>query len=517
MLVKLDTVAFMGLTTLKVRVEVSVAARGLPSFDIVGLPDKSVGESKHRIKAAFQNSKLPFPNKRITVNLAPADVHKEGSFYDFPIAAGILCACKGLQPPKDSLFFGELSLDGSLTYSRGAFLLALFAKEIGIDSIFLPAPNCREANFVQDCVQVLGVSSIKALEDHLEGRFKILPYTGTYKSISAAMAAKNVEKPCVDVKDIKGQQFAKRALQISAAGGHNLLLMGPPGAGKSLLAQALNSIMPPLSDHESIDVTKIYSFVNTLSEVALPLRTRPFRHPHHTTSYAGIIGGGTKSVPGEITLAHRGILFLDELLEFNRSVLEALRLPLEEGRITLIRQKGSVTFPAEFLLVAATNPCPCGYYGDTSHVCKCTPSQIQRYKSKLSGPLLDRLDLYVDVKPVKKQQLLGHAADPDKEDSAYYKESVLRAREIQHKRFGSAAHIPNSKMTNAQVAQWCSQTSEVNSLMEMAITRFGLSARGYFKVLKVARTIADLDCSENVKEAHVAEALQYRVKVLELK
>lgn len=477
-----------------------IRGQALPAFTIVGLPDKAVEESKERVRAALKNTGADFPAKRITVNLAPADLPKEGPSFDLPIAIGILVASGQLVCDlSNTLVFGELSLDGSINPTKGTLLLSSMAKEKGFKDIILPSENAIEASVVEG-LSIYPAKTIKGVFDHLA---KITEIEKLPKN-KFVFSDHNSDE--FDMKDVRGQEQAKRALEIAAAGGHNILLQGSPGAGKTLLARTFPSILPKLTFSEAVEVTKIYSVVNRVENGLISLR--PFRSPHHTASSVGIIGGGTNPKPGEISLAHRGVLFLDEFPEFPRSVLEALRQPLEDGFVTVSRANSSVSFPAKFTLVAAANPCPCGYFGDSVKSCTCLPGQISRYQKRLSGPILDRIDIFLNVPAVKTSELVEL---PSGESSETIRKRVQKARDKQHKRLAKMKLVCNSEMSTKQVKEICTLNNETKKLVATAINKFQISARGYVRILKVARTIADLEGSLEIKPNHVAEAIQYRV------
>jgi len=501
MLATVYSSSVIGIDAYRVEVEVDIS-RGLPSFSTVGLAEGAVRESKDRVKAALKNSGYHFPADRITVNLAPADVKKEGSGFDLPIAIGILTAT-GLIPHSaltSHLIIGELSLDGSIRPIKGALSMAIMAKELGLKGIYLPSENAMEAGVVDE-IDVYPSITLSQLVQSLNGVESIRP-----TEIDRDHIVDQIDYD-VDFSDVYGQENVKRALEIAAAGGHNLLMIGPPGAGKTMLAQRLSTIIPSLSFEESLETSKVYSIMGLMPKGQGLVTTRPFRAPHHTVSDAGLIGGGQTPKPGEVSLAHNGVLFLDEMPEFKKNVLEVLRQPMESGVVTISRANSTVTYPATFILVGAMNPCPCGFYGDLKRECTCSYREIRRYRRKISGPLMDRIDIHVDVPSVPFKDLTGVSRG---HSSSEIRQRVLAARKIQDERLHKTKIHTNAMMNTRQIRRFCQIDERSNALLEIAMEKFGLSARALSRILKISRTIADLAGCEDIQQAHIAEAIQYR-------
>ena len=501
MLAKVTSCALIGLEGALVEVEVDIAS-GLLSLTIVGLPDAAINESRERVRAAIVNSGLRFPRGRLTVNLAPADLRKEGPAYDLPIAVGILIASEQAWPDVgDAMFIGELSLDGTVRHTNGILAMASVAREHGLKRVFVPAEDAPEAALIQD-LEVYPVANLASLLIHLQGIGRLQPYEHDLD-----LDAGDLPPYAADFCDVKGQEHVKRALEVAASGGHNVLMSGPPGAGKTLLARSMPSILPSLATDEALEITKIYSIAGVLPSDTPLIRHRPFRAPHHTISHAGLVGGGRWPRPGEISLAHHGILFLDELPEFGSRGLETLRQPLEDKIVTISRAQGTLTFPANFMLIAAMNPCPCGYFGDPVRECTCSLSMVSRYQKRISGPLLDRIDIHVEVPRVEYEKLTD---DRLGEPSAAIRQRVERARGRQRRRFEGTGLRCNADMGPAEVREVCRLDEAGKSLVRAAMRQLQMSARAFHRILKLARTIADLEGADDIQTHHLAEAIQYR-------
>ncbi len=502
MVVKVLSAATIGLDVFRIEVEVDIT-NSLPQIAIIGLGDAAISEAKERLKLAIKNSGFEFPSTKVVINLAPADLKKEGAAYDLSMAVGILTK-EGVikDEPQNIAFLGELSLDGSIKPVNGVLPIVFGLKNLGINKVIIPYDNLKEASFADD-IEILGARNLNEIVLHLN---EDMPLSTIKQNVDDFISG-NTEYQA-DFKYIKGQKFAKRALEIAAAGGHNVLMSGSPGSGKTLLAHAFPSILPPLTKEEAIEITKIYSVAGLLDRNNPLICERPIRAPHHSASAVGIIGGGSNPKPGEITLAHRGVLFLDEMPEFPRAVLEVLRQPVEDNEVTISRAQMSIKYPANFILLGAMNPCPCGYFGDKKIDCKCSEFQINRYRNKLSGPLLDRIDIHIDVARLDADELLEQEAEA--ESSAEVRRRVAKAREIQLLRYKNEGIFTNSELNPKLIKKYCKITPDVKKMLESALKTFNLSARGYDRILKISRTIADLEGACDIAVSHLAQALQFR-------